>query len=72
MCLGEIGRVVAVPPAGGVTVRIGERRSEVTTVFVDEPVRAGDWVLIHSGAVIARLADDEARAALALRSGGPS
>lgn len=70
MCLGTVGRVIAMGPDGGVRVHAGERDITASLLAVSENVGPGDWVLVHSGLVLARLTDQQARDALELR--GPS
>jgi hydrogenase maturation factor len=75
VCLGDLARVVDTPverDAGlhAVTIRDlagGAPRPAITLV----PVRPGDTVLVHSGHIVARLDDDAALDAAALRSTRP-
>lgn len=80
MCLGEIGRVRelradarAVEGLGGMAgweavVDVGPRTLPVSLVTLDVPVAVGDWVVVHAGLALARLEEEQARTALALRS----
>ncbi len=67
MCLGIPGRVVRMAPGFGdqiamVDVVGSERR--VNIGMLEDPVHAGDWVLIHLGFAVERIDEDEAGAAL--------
>lgn len=70
MCLGEIVRLDTVTEVSGVG-HVGERELSVSLVALDEPVTAGDWVVVHSGFALQRLDPDEAAEALSLRSAEP-
>ena len=67
MCLGEIVRLDTVSGAAGVG-HVGEREVPVSLFTLDEPVTAGDWVVVHSGFALQRLDPDEAADALAIRN----
>jgi hydrogenase maturation factor len=67
MCLGTVGQVTAVVPARGVEVRAGHRVMTASLLAVTDAVGPGDWVLVHSGLVLARLTEQETRDALELR-----
>jgi hydrogenase maturation factor len=67
MCLGTIGLVTALGSARCVQVRAGDRDITVSLMAVSDAVRPGDWVLVHSGLVLARLTEQEAMDALELR-----
>ena len=71
MCLGEVVRLDAVSGSSGVA-HVGERTLAISLVTLEEPVTAGDWVLVHSGFALHRLEPDEAADALSLRGGEPS
>jgi hydrogenase maturation factor len=66
MCLGTIGQVTAMLPAQ-VEVRAGDRVMTASLLAVTDAVGLGDWVLVHSGLVLARLTEQDARDALELR-----
>lgn len=68
MCLGEIARVDEVVAPGQLRVSAGGRALLVSTMASPDTVATGDWVLIHSGFVLGRISEDEARDALAARS----
>jgi len=72
MCLGEVVQLVEVLPAGQALASLGTRTVPVSLLTLDEPVRAGDWVLMHSGFALSRLTREEALEALALRSTAPT
>lgn len=75
MCLGDLARVVEASETGdaglhAVTIRDlagGAPRPAITLVAVGP----GDTVLVHSGHIVARLDDDAALDAAALRSSRP-
>jgi drug/metabolite transporter (DMT)-like permease/hydrogenase maturation factor len=67
MCLGTVGQVTAVGPARYVQIRGGGRDITASLLAVSDAVGPGDWVLVHSGLVLARLTEHEARDALQLR-----
>jgi hydrogenase maturation factor len=67
MCLGTVGLVTALAPAGCAQVRASGRDITVSLIAVSDAVRTGDWVLVHSGLVLARLTEQEAMEALELR-----
>jgi hydrogenase expression/formation protein HypC len=71
MCLGDIVRLDTVSGAAGVG-HVGEREVPVSLVTLDEPVAAGDWVVVHSGFALQRLDPAEAAEALSIRGGDPS
>ncbi len=58
MCLGYPAQVVAVDDAGA-TVDDGTRRRRASTLVMPD-VAAGEWVLVTTGAIVARLDADEA------------
>jgi hydrogenase maturation factor len=67
MCLGTIGQVTEVGADLCVKVLAGDREITGSLLAVSESVQRGDWVLVHSGLVLARLTEAEARDALGLR-----
>ena len=67
MCLGTIGQITAAGPDRCVQVRAGDREINASLLAVSDAVGPGDWVLVHSGLVLARLTDQEATDALELR-----
>ncbi|MHB1489017.1 hydrogenase-2 operon protein HybG [mine drainage metagenome] len=71
MCLGEIAQIVTVGPGREAVARGTSRVLELSLITLDEPVRPGDWVVVHSGFALSRLEPDEAREALALREAAP-
>ena len=67
MCLGEIGRVVAV--AGDTaTVRTGTLERTVSVLMRPE-VRVGDHVVVHTGFVVEVITAQDAAEATGLRAG---
>ena len=67
MCLGELGRVSDVLGRDSVTVEVGSRTMTASALTLDAVPVVGDWVLVHSGFVLARLTEAEAGDALELR-----
>jgi hydrogenase expression/formation protein HypC len=65
MCLGVPGKVVAVDGLRA-TVDFWGICREVRLDVVDEPVKAGDYVLNHVGYAIRRIPESEIEATLAL------
>ena len=70
MCLGELAEVIDVGIEDAVVCG-GARTRTVSLLTLSEPVNRGDWVVIHSGFVLARVTAEEAREATALRSMSP-
>ncbi len=70
MCLGEICRVVSVAGGDATAVTPSGADRRVSLMALSAPVSAGDWLVVHSGFALERLAADEAETALAIRSGG--
>lgn len=64
MCLGVPGRIVEQTEATAV-VDFGGVRRAVALDLVDEPVRPGDWVLVHVGFAIRRIAEEDLAETLA-------
>ena len=67
MCLGTIGRITGVGPENYVRIHTGDREITGSLLAISETVGPGDWVVLHSGLVLARLTEQEARDALELR-----
>jgi len=65
MCLGMVGQVLAVGSDGSVEVDAGDRVITASLLAMPDAVGPGDWVLMHSGLVLGRLTEHEARDALA-------
>ena len=68
MCLGTVGRITTVGADRSVQIRTGDREIRASLLAISSAVRPGDWVLVHSGLVLARLTEQEARDALELRA----
>ena len=70
MCLGTVGQITAFTRMGTnryVTVRTGDRDITASLLAVEDELGSGDWVLVHSGLVLSRLTEEQARDALDLR-----
>jgi hydrogenase maturation factor len=52
-------------------VDVDGRVVAVSLVVLDGPVRAGDWLLVHSGLAIAPLADDDVQLLQQMRGERP-
>ncbi len=68
MCFEMPARIVDVA-AGEATADVDGRRRHLSLTVLDlegEQVRAGDWVLVHTGFAVRRLAADEADELMAL------
>ena len=68
MCLGMVGQVLSEGPVGCVEVDAGDRIITASLLAMSDAVGPGDWVLMHSGLVLGRLSEHEARDALELRN----
>jgi len=68
MCLGVVGQVTAVGSAGCIEVNTGDRVITASLLAMTDAVGPGDWVLMHSGLVLGRLTEQEARDAIELRN----
>jgi len=72
MCLGIPGEVVEIltdrPDLARVDVS-GVKRAINIGLLADEDVRPGDWVLIHVGFALAKIDEEEARAAMEFLEG---
>jgi hydrogenase expression/formation protein HypC len=62
MCVAIPARVTSLGADGTATVDLRGRPVQVALFAVDEPVRPGDWLLVHSGIAVARVDDEEAAA----------
>jgi hydrogenase expression/formation protein HypC len=65
MCLGIPGKIVSIAPTGLAEVDFSGVRREVSLMLCPE-VGVGDYVLVHVGFAIQRLAPDEAQETLKL------
>ena len=68
MCLGTVGQIAAMGPDRCVEVRTGGRDVTASLLAVSDDLGPGDWVLVHSGLILARLTEQEAVDALDLRN----
>lgn len=68
MCLGMVGQILAAGPEGYVEVETGGRIITASLLAMPDAVGPGDWVLMHSGLVLGRLSEEEARDAFAIRN----
>jgi hydrogenase expression/formation protein HypC len=67
MCLGTVCRTTALLDGDAVLVQAGDRELRASLLTVEDPVRVGDWLLVHAGFALARLTETQAREALAIR-----
>ena len=65
MCLGVPMQVISIDGTDIVAEIDGVRR-EASLMILDDPVRVGDFVIVHAGFAISRLDEEEARETLAL------
>jgi hydrogenase expression/formation protein HypC len=65
MCLGIPGKILSIAPTGLAEVDFSGVRREVSLMLCPE-VEVGDYVLVHVGFAIQRLAPDEALETLKL------
>jgi hydrogenase maturation factor len=76
MCLGTVGRISQISQITEVgtdrcvQITAGGRRITGSLLAVSDPVELGDWVVVHSGLVLARLTEREALDALQVRESG--
>jgi hydrogenase expression/formation protein HypC len=71
MCLGIPGRVVQLLDGGEVAlVDVAGVVREINTGLLDDPLCAGDYILIHSGFALERMTEQEAQDALAVFADG--
>jgi hydrogenase expression/formation protein HypC len=68
MCLGLTCQVVAVTGDGRALVHHGGRLTAVSLLTLDEPVRPGEWLLVHAGFALARLSEEQVADARELRA----
>ncbi|MEW9530520.1 HypC/HybG/HupF family hydrogenase formation chaperone [Microbispora sp. NPDC049125] len=67
MCLGIPGEIVEIQPGHSDLAKVdvsGVRRAINIGLLENEPLRPGDWVLIHVGFALSKIDEEEARAAL--------
>lgn len=67
MCLGLVCQAAAVLDGDVALVRTGAREVRVSLLTLDEPVAPGDWLMVHAGFALARLTEQQAVEALAMR-----
>jgi hydrogenase expression/formation protein HypC len=67
MCLGELVEVVRVGADTAEVLREG-RRLTVSLLVLEEPVVAGDWLVVHAGFALERLTSAEAQEAALIRA----
>lgn len=69
MCLGELAVVRTIDADGALVVEDSSgRRRLVAAMALDHPADIGDWVLVHSGFALSVVSDEQALAALAIRT----
>ncbi len=64
MCLAIPGRIVEISLEQPMLAKVdvaGVKRNINIGLLADEPVRAGDWVLIHVGFAMSRIGETQAR-----------
>ena len=67
MCLAIPARIVALEPSDMARVRIGESSTflSASTLLLPEPPEVGDYVIVHAGFAMHKLAPEEAEESLA-------
>jgi hydrogenase expression/formation protein HypC len=66
MCLGELAEVVRTS-GDTADVTCNGRGTTVSLLVLDEPVVAGDWVVVHSGFALERITAAQAQDAAHIR-----
>jgi hydrogenase expression/formation protein HypC len=64
MCLAIPGQIVDFSPEQPLLAKVdvaGVKRSINVGLLADEPLRVGDWVLIHVGFAMSKIGEEEAR-----------
>ncbi|MEU8192822.1 HypC/HybG/HupF family hydrogenase formation chaperone [Microbispora amethystogenes] len=72
MCLGIPGEIVEIPSDRTDLAKVdvsGVRRAVNIDLLDGQPLRPGDWVLIHVGFALSKIDEEEARAALEFLEG---
>lgn len=67
MCLGDVGRVRDATDGDALAIELDGRTANASAMLLDTPPAVGEWVLVHSGFVIATLTEAEALEALDIR-----
>lgn len=67
MCLAVPSRVVSVGEMIA-TIEVSGARKDVSIVLLPEPVKTGDYVLVHAGFAIQKIDQEAAQEALSLLS----
>lgn len=60
MCVGVPARVIAVSDEGAALVEATGARREVSAQLLVDDLEPGEYVMVHAGAAIARISDDDA------------
>ena len=68
MCLGIPGQILELlaPEQHRAAVMVSEARRTVDVSLVEEGLAPGEWVLVHAGLALSKIAEREARETLAL------
>jgi hydrogenase expression/formation protein HypC len=68
MCLGIPGQMLELlaPEQHRAAVMVSEARRTVDVSLVEEGLAPGEWVLVHAGLALSKIAEREARETLAL------
>ncbi|AZA14366.1 HypC/HybG/HupF family hydrogenase formation chaperone [Corynebacterium choanae] len=64
MCLGVPANIVEIPEPGRAKVSIAGVLRQVSTELIVEPLKPGDWVLIHVGFALSVIDAEEAATTL--------
>jgi hydrogenase expression/formation protein HypC len=65
MCLGIPSKIIQIDDSRAIIDVYGAQR-EISTLLIEEPLKIGDYVLVHAGFAIQRLQEDVAKETLKL------
>ena len=60
MCLSIVARVEKILENGDAVVVLSDVKKQVSLSLLPEPVKEGEWVLIHTGYAIAKVDEEKA------------
>jgi hydrogenase expression/formation protein HypC len=65
MCLGIPSKIIQIDDSRAIIDVYGAQR-EISTLLIEEPLKIGDYVLVHAGFAIQKLQEDVAKETLKL------
>ena len=65
MCLGIPSKIIQIDDTRA-TIDVYGARREISTLLIEEPLKIGDYVLVHAGFAIQKLQEDVAKETLKL------